>query len=191
MAARKNAPQEETTDVAAVPEALSNSDLTTSTRRQFDDETLRGIQSFEDAMRLAADTFGGSVDISELELGNGFRIATDDDKARLVGQPFLILAYTFNEGDFGEFATMMIITSPNGDKLIVNDGSTGIFPQLLDIMKTYNKLGGIFVSKGLRASVYDTCMDCGKPRKPSLAVCECGNTSERRAKGTTYYLDVA
>lgn len=172
-----------------VPEALSNKEL--STGRRFDDATLRGISSFEDAMRLAADTYGSVIGDADLELGNGFRVATDDDKARLVNVPFIILTYTFNDGDYGEFATMMVITSPNGDRLIVNDGSTGIFSQLLDIMKTTNRTGGIFIERGLRVSEYATCSECGKPRKPSEAQCgTCGDDSERRSKGRTFYLDV-
>lgn len=183
MAARKNASEE---TAPAVPEALSNTELTT--KRQFSDDQLRNITSIEDALALAADAYGGTISAEELEIGNGFKLL-GDDKDRLVGMPFLLLAYTFNEGDFGEFASCLLITD-RGDKVIMNDGSSGIYEQLLDIMKTTDRMGGIHFPRGLRKSTYDTCTECGKPRKPSAKVCSCGDVTERRAKGNTYYLDV-
>lgn len=170
----------------AVPEVLSNTELTT--KRTFSDDQLRSIQSFEDAMRLAADTYGGVTTAEELELGNGFKLL-GDNKDRLVGMPFVVLAFNFNEGDFGEFASALLVTD-RGDRIIMNDGSTGVYEQLLDIMKTTDKTGGIFFPRGLRKSTYDTCVSCGKPRKPSTEVCTCGDDTEKRAKGNTYYLDV-
>lgn len=183
--ARKSAAKDTTTDEPVAPEALSNKEL--STKRQFSDDVLRGVTTIEEAMALAAETYGGITTVDELELGNGFKLL-GDDKDRLIGMPFVVLTYGFNEGDFGEFASVLLVTD-RGDRIILNDGSTGVYEQLLDIMKTTDKMGGIFFPRGLRKSTYDTCAECGKPRKPSATVCTCGDTSERRAKGKTYYLD--
>lgn len=184
MAARKNAT---TTDAATVPEALGDTELTTT--RAFNDDQLREVTSFEDAMKLATEYYGGITTSEDLELGNGFKLL-GDDKDRLVGMPFIVLMYTFNEGDFGEFTSVLLVTD-RGDKAILNDGSTGIYEQFKEIFERTGKSGAIFFPRGLRKSTYDTCAECGKPRKPSTAVCTCGDTSDKRAKGKTYYLDVS
>lgn len=183
MAVRKNAAKE----VEVVSEALDNTELTTN--RTFSDDTLREIKSFEDAMRVAAEHFGGVTTADELELGNGFKLL-GDDKDRLIGMPFVLLTFAFNEGDWGEFASALLVTDRD-DRIILNDGSSGIYEQLLDIMKNSNKTGGLFFSRGLRKSTYDTCKGCGRPRKPSTDVCPvCQDDSEQRSSGKTYYLDV-
>lgn len=185
--ARKNAAKDETTVDSAVPEVLSNKELTT--KRAFSDDVLRGITTIEEAMALVAETYGGITHVDELELGNGFRLL-GEDKDRLIGVPFVILTFGFNEGDFGEFASVLLVTD-RSDRIILNDGSTGIYEQLLDILKNSGKTGGIFFPHGLRKSTYDTCKECGRPRKPSATECTCGDTTERRSTGKTYYLDTS
>jgi|ERR1041385_275526 hypothetical protein len=162
-----------------------------SKNERFKDDELRAVTSFEDAMALLVQTYGGVESITDFELGNGFKIATDDEKNRLVGVSFIILHFQFNEGDYGDFVSVTLVTQ-HGDRIVLNDGSTGIYEQLKDVART-GRYGGIAVPHGLRKSEYDTCPDCGKPRPQSATTCRnerCESTSEKRATGATFYLDV-
>lgn len=72
------------------------------------------------------------VDAAEA-LGNGFTIASEKDKAKLVNVPFVIVDWRVNEnGRFGPFFTLFIITADNR-KLILNDGGSGIGEQLAQL----------------------------------------------------------
>lgn len=158
----------------------------------FDDALLRGISTFEDAVRLSADVWGEITPAGE-HIGNGFSILPKDQKSRLVGVGFLILAMKFHEGDFGEYVSMLIMTA-NNDRLILNDGSTGIYYQARTLAETVGRTGGIHVSDGLRVSEYDTCAgpNCGVPRPSGTEECErCGDTQTKRGKGETYYFNAA
>lgn len=120
---------------------------------RFLDDDLRAITSFEDAVALLGDTPVIGAD----ELGNGFTVLGKDDKRRLVGVPFVILSFDFTPGDYGaDFVSAMIVTK-GGEKLIVNDGSSGVCAQLRDIaarMPPGAKHRGIVCKHGLRASDY-------------------------------------
>lgn len=157
---------------------------------RFNDDTLRGIKSAEDAMRLITETYGGYVDITE-ELGSGFSLLEDRDKARLVGRPFIIVQVQFSQGTFGEFVSASLVTLDTNDRVIMNDGSTGICAQLRSLVDRLGRMGGFHVPKGLRESSYATCKRCGSPRLPSAEVCICGDDSTDRSQGTTYYLETS
>lgn len=113
---------------------------------------LRGINSFEQAMALARETYG-TVDDASTEIGSGFTVVNNKEKDRLLGVPFVILSMDFNEGDMGPFVSFVAVTEDNR-KVIVNDGSTGIYAQLDEYYVRTNKGGGLFVRGGLRKSVY-------------------------------------
>src|SRR5438270_347349 len=66
--------------------------------------------------------------MSAAELGNGWAVLGSKEKGRLVGVPFLVLSYSMNDGDNGEFVSAQVVT--NTERLILNDGSTGIYQQL-------------------------------------------------------------
>jgi len=165
-----------------------------SVNERFSNDKLRDTKTLDQALELLAEAYGGVASIGDFELGSGFKLLSDGEEQRLIGVPFLIIHFQFNEGDFGEFASITLMTADkNQDRLILNDGSTGICQQLRDIAET-GRYGGIMVPRGLRKSEYDTCTNCGKPRKPSQNPCPnsmCNDTSEKRAKGATFYLDVS
>ncbi len=141
---------------------------------QYDDEALRAIESFDDAMALAIQTVG-DIETADSALGNGFALL--DNKATLVGAPSMFLSWTFNNGDFGEFVSAHVVArneSGGGRKVIINDGSTGIYQQLRDYTDRTGRQGGLFVRKGLRQSVYDYTDDKGNKRP-----------------ATTFYLDTS
>lgn len=155
---------------------------------RMDDRTLREIQSFDDAVRLATERYGGVVDISE-EIGNGFALLNRDDKLRLVGTPFIILDGSVNRGDFGFFCSLVIMTK-SGDKYIVNDGSTGLARQVFEIAAARKQFGGFMVPHGLRVSEYATCNQCDRPMPEDQKECEwCGFAGKQRHKAHTFYLD--
>lgn len=155
---------------------------------QFDDAQLRAIVSIDDAFKLAAEVWGEISDAGEL-IGSGFTPVPDGGKARLVDVPFIVLNLRFNTGDFGEYASAMIVTQ-GGDRLVLNDGSTGIYYQFRELVEVSKRHGGWMLKRGLRESVYATCTKCGMPRMAEMEKCNCGDTGKERAKGRTYYLAI-
>jgi hypothetical protein len=178
---------ENVTDFAAAQEAKA-----LAKRDRVDDETLRNIASFEDAFALATELYGDVTDVTE-ELGNGFTLITD--KAPLVGKEMIVVSCAFSDGDFGQFASVAAVTK-DGGKFIFNDGSTGVYNQLFELVRTKKRTGGFHLPSGLTASTYPTCPPsdggCSRARPNGMKVCQhCGNESERRSEGTTYFINLA
>lgn len=115
---------------------------------------------------------GAGEVMSAAELGNGWGVLGSKEKGRLVGVPLLVLSYQFNEGDNGEFVSAQVVT--NSERLIVNDGSTGIYQQLKDLAEN-GETRAIYCKHGLRRSDY-TYTD---PK-----------TKEEK-EATTFYLDTS
>ena len=63
-----------------------NAEVLPSTVR-LDDDTLRNIGSFEDALQVMRDSNAGDTVLADAELGNGFSIADEAMKDRLVKVP--------------------------------------------------------------------------------------------------------
>lgn len=109
---------------------------------------------------LSADAFkllemaGGVQEIPSIAnvLGNGFGVLTD--KMTLVNRPFVIVRYGVHASENGEFATIHCVTT-DGEKWIVNDGSTGIAAQLKQIHENLGRVAPLRVPRGLRVSEYD------------------------------------
>lgn len=140
---------------------------------QYDITALRNVHSFEDAVALTRSVVGEVQDAAEV-IGSGFIVLPTDQKSRLVGVKFVILSVDFSPGDNGPFASMMVVTE-NGERLIVNDGSTGIYAQLEEWsvrLPAGQVLGGLVV-RGLRRSDYMYTDDKGIDKA-----------------ATTYYLNV-
>lgn len=158
------AAQDESTEAA---EALVN---------RFSDAELRGADSFDAAVALATATFGGVIDAST-EIGSGFVMLTSKD--RLVNEPFVILSFSFHEGDYlrgdtgekGFFVAVMLVTKRN-ERFVMIDGGAGIYSQLDDFYVRTSRSGGMLVNMGLRKSEYETEID------------------GRMQPATTYYLNV-
>jgi hypothetical protein len=110
--------------------------------------------------------------MSASEMGGGWAVLNKQDKNRLCGVPLLILSSTLHDGEFGEFVSLQVLT--NTERLIVNDGSTGIFQQVKDKL-TEGDLRAIYCKHGFRRSDY-TFQD---PK-----------TGEDKA-ASTYYLDTS
>lgn len=126
-----------------------------SNKRLMTDTDLSAIASFADAMSTVENTFGGVDDFANY--GSGFEVL--DDKDKLLKTPFVILEFTFSQGEMGEFVSAPLVTE-DGRKYILNDGSTGICKQLRDVRDRRLANGifpaqqGVAVRKGLRVSSY-------------------------------------
>jgi len=94
-----------------------------------------------------------------------------DDKNSLVGVPFWINRWWFTEGEMGDFAVLRVLASRPvmtvsgpATKLVVTDGSTGIFSQLRGITRKTGKAGDMMVRNGLRVSQYTADTESGPKR---------------------------
>lgn len=83
------------------------------------------------------------------ELGELWTVC--EDKQLLVGQPFVIVDYVFREGDYGDYCSLRVFT-PTGQRLIVNDGSTGICEQMRRFSHGKRALEALYCPKGLSVS---------------------------------------
>lgn len=135
-------------------------------------EELANLNSFADALALVAEKIGeDKLGVAAQEIGDGFKLL--ENKDQLQGVAFLAVAWDFHSGDHGEFVSVKVMTK-DGTKYIINDGSTGIYSQLLDYTQRKGVAGGLLCEKGLRRSDYTYTDDKGQD-KPAV----------------TYYLDTS
>lgn len=155
------------------------------------DDQLRAIGSFDDAIRLAAEIHGDVINAAE-EMGTGFTVLDSDDKGILEGVELLFQGWSFNKGTKSEMFVSAEVVTRDGRKFIVNDSSAGIYAQLKDLSARTARFGGLYVPKGLSASVYEVCMECHRPNPISNDECpHCEATGNARGKGTTFYIDLS
>lgn len=77
------------------------------------------------------------------------------DKDELVNQPFVILSWAFNEGDYSDNFVSVTVMNKANELLVFNDGSTGVKAQLqIHTERHGTHRGPIIVRKGLSKSVY-------------------------------------
>jgi hypothetical protein len=134
-----------------------------STRSLFDDNALGNLATYADAAQMLTDA-GIEAEFAS-DYGSGFSVV---DKATLVGVPFLVIEWRFNTGSYGGsedadgvFVSVTAVTKAN-DKVIFNDGSTGICAQLQMVTEgrvakgiaTDKAHAGLVCEKGLSVSQY-------------------------------------
>ncbi len=122
--------------------------------KTWDEDTLRGIDSFEAALALTEEKFGPVVSAADV-LGDGFRRI--DNKAALVGVPLVLMEWNFYEGDFGKFVAVRALGKADDGslmKVIFVDGSSGICEDLARYTMKTQRNGGLVVRGGLRVSEY-------------------------------------
>jgi hypothetical protein len=126
-------------------------------RDSFSSNELREVSSFDEMLDLVASKVG-EIDSAAQALGDGYSLLDSRDKGRLVGIPLLCVSWQFSISDRikdKEFVTVRMMTK-NGDKIILNDGSQGIYKQLRDYTNSHDgRTIGLMVHKGLRVSEYD------------------------------------
>jgi hypothetical protein len=150
-------------------------------RETFDREDLRAIDSFQTAVQMATETYGELVTADGI-IGDGFSIV--EDKRVCIGVPMVFLDWRFNhEGDFGSFVSIRAVAEIDGNlkKWIINDGSTGLFEELMTFTSDTGKTGGLVCKRGLRVSEYDTDAE-GKPTTDKALA---------KGRGATFYIDAS
>lgn len=162
---------------------------------QFSREELQGIESFDDAVRLALSTNGTVVNAHQTpELGDGFRVADEAAKRRLIGVPLLLLEWTFRPGDYADdyVSVRAISQDENGNtrKWIINDGSTGIARDLRDFQTKTGRTGGLMVRNGLRVSDYHIDAETREPITRN-EYREYQASGKKAAPAATFYLDTS
>lgn len=125
--------------------------------REFD---YAEIKSFDDAL-LALSESGVEAEIIS-DYGDGFLLLPTTDKGSLLKVPFVIMEGTFRvdkETD-REYLSLRIVTQ-DGRKLIVNDGSVGMYEQSKAIIsrRPSGSLKGLVVKDGLTGGEYTTIVD--------------------------------
>lgn len=180
-------------DEKTVELSVENLQALASIQQFAGDAAMRSVTSYEEAVALAEAVHGSVIDIAQ-ELGTGFALL--EDKGKLEDVEFVLLQWRFNAGDFGGFVSAGLVTI-NGDKYIINDGSTGIMSQLMELTQETKRFGGVKVPNGLRKSQYTTCPQfdggCGKPMSRDEVACsntKCEYEGDKRGEGETYYLDL-
>jgi hypothetical protein len=76
------------------------------------------------------------------------------DKETLVDKPFVITDVRHYDGEYGPTIAIMAITEDN-DLVVINDGSTGIYQQVVGLVAEHGRKAGIKVKGGLRVSKYE------------------------------------
>jgi hypothetical protein len=137
---------------------------------------LEAIESGDNVLAVAGDDSGAMVETWEqvAQLPADTVVIVDDfvkldDKSKLINVPFFARKWWFSDGDMGEFAAVQCVTqypintgSGETRKVIITDGSTGIFRQLRDVTKrTEGKTSSLLVRNGLRVSQYTVETDEG------------------------------
>jgi hypothetical protein len=137
---------------------------------RYSDEELTNITSIADVNKLFS-KYGVSAD-TIANYGTGFTVVK---KESLINKQFVILEWHFYPSDKGggDMVTVHAFTK-DGDKVIFNDGSTGVREQLRRVMNTRIKAGAdevsacraLLVNGGLKSRTYDyTDPDTGEVSK--------------------------
>lgn len=127
----------------------------------FHADDLRGIESFDDALRLMQEA-GIEVEDAADAIGDGFVLL--DSKSILEDVPLVFLTWSESSGEQGEYTVARVVAKmPNGTvgKFVVVDGSsTGIHFQLKEYSRSHGgKVGGLTAFGGLRVSNYEVEVD--------------------------------
>lgn len=122
---------------------MSSQALTPADHRFTSDE-IAGIETFEQAMQIIAALHDGVIDSAE-DYGTGLTVI---DKSDLVEKPFLIIDWSFREGDMGEYAVVRVI-DPSNQKWVFADGGSGVCSQLRKITAARIAAGSSSPNTGL------------------------------------------
>lgn len=127
-------------------------------RDVLDDANLAAIGTLADALSMLADAGINADDFKDY--GNGFTICKD--KRTLLGKPLVVIQWRFSKGKYDDDFVSAALITESGEKVILNDGSTGIREQLRTVTKRRLSAGasesaahaGLTVRNGLTVSEY-------------------------------------
>lgn len=111
--------------------------------------SYKGIDFIPDTWEEVAEAFAGEV--LEFE-GSPWKVV---DKDTLVGVPFMIcdVRVSWSTKFDSPFVNILALTKDN-EKIVINDGSTGIMEQMLHMLNKSKRKAGIVCNGGLRKSEY-------------------------------------
>ena len=99
------------------------------------------------------------------------------DKDVLIGVPFLICdVRIYASKQYGNNVAAICVMTKDNDRLIINDGSTGIYQQVLHMLRTTKRKSGIMCPNGLRKSTY------------KVTVVDGMNDTEKEIEASTFYV---
>lgn len=136
---------------AAMTDGTSDAVTPVPVLPQYSTEQYREINTFADALRMAEASFGNLVTAEDL--GDGFVLVKEEQKRGLVGVPMVCLYAQLRTGDLGGYVVCRCIAKDNR-KVVIVDGSTGMYDQLKTYMETHDGRWINIWGKGLRASDY-------------------------------------
>lgn len=166
-------------------------------------DSIGAVDSFAAALELAKEVHGLSSADQEPALGDGFRVASEDDKRRLIGVLLVFMEWTFRESDFGSDQDWVSIRAiqrgENGEaiKWIINDGSTGIAKDMQQFTEKTGKTGGLVVKHGLSESRYyidgnkDSATFGKALSKKMVREYMADGRGKHLAEASTFYLDTS
>ncbi len=143
-----------------IANALGGEIVPAGDRSLYPADSIGALDSFAAALELAGQTHGLAEADKEPTLGDGFRVATEEDKRKLVNTVLLFMEWTFRESDYGSDQEWLSIRAiqrgENGEaiKWIINDGSTGIAKDMQQYTEKTGRTGGLLVKHGLQESKY-------------------------------------
>jgi hypothetical protein len=133
--------------------------------RVLSDSDLREMTDFDAVLDGLRDT-DADVLMAQDYVGSGGELLKDKD--RLVGVPFIILQWSFNESDDFEdniFVSCQILTK-HRERFVINDGTKGgIRDQLLSISSETGRFNYMVCERGLVVSEYTVEDEDGKTKK--------------------------
>ena len=137
--------------------------MATNTPAVYNQDDLEALKTGQEVI----DYFRSlGVDISDNE-ADGIKDLPILDKETLIDRPFILISWRFNQGNFGDFVSAEIMDG-NGERGILNDGSTGIRDQLIRLTDYRESAGhptpyaGRMVKGGVRISRYEKEIEDGK-----------------------------
>lgn len=133
--------------------------------------SYKGIDFIPDSWEEVAEAFEG--DVIEFQ-GSPWQVV---DKDTLIGVPFMICDVRFswsNKFD-GPFVNILALTKDN-QRIVINDGSTGIMEQTLFQLQKDKRKAGIICPNGLRRSDYKVTVHDGM------------SDTDKEIEASTYYI---
>lgn len=130
-----------------------------------------GIDFVPDTWEQVVEAMGG--DVIEFE-GSPYKVV---DKDTLVGVPFMIvdIRFSWSEKFDSPFCNVLALTKDN-ERVVINDGSTGIMEQMKHHLQKTKRKSGIICEGGLRKSEYTT------------EVYDAFKDETKEIQATTYYI---
>ncbi len=147
-------PKQSTTDVVAVPDSTT-AVMLPDDPQLFINKELEGLDNY------VPDTWEDLVEYVSGEIitfqGSPWEVIK---KEALVGIPFMIADVRHYEGKFGDAVAVMVLTQAplvghTDARYVINDGSTGVYQQIVYMLARAKRKTGIMCPNGLRFSEYD------------------------------------